>query len=75
MKAQQNMEIIQLDEARGAQVRARIKCVKERKQNKKDFCRLEKSRGKKRVMTKLRRTTGETTTNHREILQRTSNFF
>ena len=43
--------------------------IEEGERNTKYFCSLEKSRGKKKVMTKLRRTAGETTTNQREILQ------
>ena len=69
LKAKQKIEIIQLDKARGAQTRARIKWIEEGERNTKYFCSLEKSRGKKNVMTKLRRATGETTTNQREILQ------
>ena len=49
--------------------RVRIKWIEEGERNTKYICRLEKSRGKKKVITKLRRTTGETTTNQREILQ------
>ena len=69
LKAKQKMEIIQLDKARGAQIRARMKRIEEGERNTKYFCSPEKSRGKKKAMTKLRRTTGETTPNQREILQ------
>ena len=69
MKAKQKTEIIQLDKARGAQTRARINGIEEGERNTKYFCSLEKSRGKKKVMTELRRTMGETTTNQREIVQ------
>ena len=69
ISANTKMEIIQLDKARGAQTRARIKWTEEGEPNTKYFCSLEKSMGKKKVITKLRRRMGEITTNQREILQ------
>ena len=69
MKAKQKMEILQIDKTRGAQVRARIKWIEEGERNTKYFCNLEKNRGTKKVMTRLRTTTGEVTTNQSEILQ------
>ena len=68
MKAKQKIETIQLDKARGAQPELGLSGLKKRNETQ-YFCSLEKSRGKKKVMTKLRRTMGETTTNQREILQ------
>ena len=62
------MEIIQLDKARGAQIRAMIKWTEEGERHTTYFAAQRKAEGKK-VMTKLRRTTGETTTNQTEILQ------
>ena len=67
LKAKQKMEIIQLDKDRGAQIRARTKWIEGGERNTKYFCSLEKSRGKKKVMTELRRTMGETTTNQRFV--------
>ena len=75
LKAKQKMEIIQLDKDRGAQIRARTKWIEEGERNTKYFCSLEKSRGKKKVMTELRRTTGETTTNQREIVQEQTAYY
>ena len=69
LKAKQKMKIIQLDKARGAQIKARIKWNEEGERNIKYFFSLEKSRGKKKVMTKLRRTIGENTINQKEVLQ------
>ena len=75
IKAKQKMEILQVDKTRGAQVRARIKWIEEGERNTKYFCSLEKNRGKKKVMTRLRTTTGEVTTNQREILQEQVTFY
>ena len=46
----QKLEILQIDKAKGAQIRSRVKWVEEGERNTKYFCNLEKYRGKKKIL-------------------------
>ena len=71
----QKLEIAQLNKAKGAQVRAGIKWVEEGERNTKYFCNLEKARGKKRSITRLRKETGEIVSNQQDVLQELTSFY
>ena len=74
LKAKKKMEIIQLDKARGRKSELGLSGLKKGNATK-NFYTLEKSRGKKKVVTKLRRTTGEATTNQRETLKKQVTYY
>jgi len=69
------LEIMHLDEAKGAQIRSRIKWIDDGEKNTKYFCSLEKTRAKKNTITRLKPHTGEVITNQTQILEEQVNFY
>ena len=55
MQAKQELELIHLNKAKGAQLRSRIKWIEEGEKNTKYFLGLEKSKGKANTITELKR--------------------
>ena len=75
VELKQKLEIIELEKARGAQCRSRIKWVQEGEKNTAYFCNLEKARKTKNVMTRLKKETGEIITNQGEIRKEQKQFY
>ena len=75
LRVKQQLEAISLEKARGAQVRARIKWIEEGERNTKYFLNLEKSRGKKNVMTRIIDNNGKLITNQTEVLEEQVKFY
>ena len=71
----QKLELIHLSKAKGAQIRSRIKWIEDGEKNTKYFLKLEKARGKKKIITRLRKETGEVITHQGEILKEQVNFY
>ena len=74
-KIKQKIELHEATKAKGAQVRARAKCVEDGERNAKYFYNLEKARGKKRVITKLCKESGEIITEQNKILEEQVMFY
>ena len=55
LKIKHELEVIQIEKTRGAQIRARIKWIEEGEKNTRFFCNLEKSRRKKNTITCLKK--------------------
>ena len=75
LKLKQNLELLHLDKAKGAQIRSRVKWIEEGERNTKYFCSLEKSRGRQKVITRLQRESGETVSDQNEVLQEQVSFY
>ena len=65
----QKLELIQLQQTKGAQTRARVKWIEEGEKNTKFFCSLEKSRRKKNTITRLQKPSGEVITDQGLLLK------
>lgn len=75
LQTKQKLDILQIEKARGAQVRARQKWIEEGEKNTAFFCSLEKSKRTKNTMTKLRKQSGELITDQHKILEEQVNFY
>lgn len=75
VQLKQKLELKQVNEAKGAQVRSRVKWIEEGERNSKYFCNLEKIRGKKKAITRLRKSTGEIVTKQNEVLKELTQFY
>ena len=75
LKIKQGLEILQLEKTRGAQVGSRVKWIEEGERNTKYFLNLEKGRGKKKIITKLQKKSGEVITNKTDLLNEQVNFY
>ena len=71
----QKIEIIQVNKAKGAQTRARVKWIEEGEKNTRFFCNLEKSRAKKNTITRLEKDTGETIVEQNKLLEEQVSFY
>ena len=63
------LEIIEIEKAKGAQLRSRIRYIEEGEKNTKFFLNLEKGRGKYNTITKLKTADGDIITNELELIE------
>ena len=75
LQQKQKLELIQLNKAKGAQVRARMKWIEDGERNTKYFCNLEKHNGKKKIISRLRTESGEVVTDQNKIMQEQVSFY
>lgn len=75
LNLKQKIEVMQLDRARGAQVRARVKWIEEGEKNTKFFCNLEKVRARKNTITRLKQSSGNIIIKQEEIMQEQVNYY
>ena len=71
----QKLELQQLDRARGAQVRSRIKWIEEGEKNTKYFYNLEKARGNRKIITRLTKESGEVITDQQKLLEEQVSYY
>ena len=71
----QKVEILQMNKAKGAQIRSRVKWIEEGERNTKYFCNLEKNRGKRKIITRLIKDSGDAITNQTDILEEQVSFY
>ena len=74
-QVKQKLEILQLDKAKGAQIRSRVKWVEEGERNTKYFCNLEKSRGKRKIITSLIKDSSVVLTEQNDIIEEQVSFY
>ena len=75
LKVKNQIEILTMEKARGAQIRSRIKWIEEGEKNTKYFLGLEKSRGNNNTMTSLRKRDGTAETDQSQILLEQYRYF
>ena len=75
LQTKRKLEIMSLEKARGAQIRARTKWVEEGEKNTKFFLGLEKNRAKQNTMTHLVKENGEIVTRQADVLHEQVNFY
>jgi exonuclease III len=71
----QKLEIIEIDKAKGAQIRARTKWIEQGEKNTRFFCGLEKSKKAKTIMTRLVKDNGDLITNQYKILDEQKHYY
>lgn len=69
LKLKQKLEINNLEKARGAQIRARVKWIEQGEKNTKFFLNLEKIRARQNTITRLKLSSGQLITNQGQILE------
>ena len=75
IQTKHQLELLILEKARGAQIRAREKWIEEGEKNTKYFCSLEKSRAKKKVITRLENESGGIVTDQISLIKEQVNYF
>ena len=75
IKVKNQIEIIAIEKARGAQIRSRTRWVEEGEKNTKYFLSLEKSRGNNNTMTSLRKNDGTSEIDQSNILREQYQYF
>ena len=68
-KVKSEIEAIEMEKAKGAQIRSRIKYIEEGEKNTQFFLNLEKGRGKYNTITKLKTPQGDNITDEHELLE------
>ena len=75
LNVKNQLEILAMEKARGAQIRSRIKWIEDGEKNTKYFLGLEKTRGNKNTMTSIRKDNGTVETDQSNILREQYQYF
>ena len=74
-KIKKELGIYELQEAKGAQTRSKIKFIEEGEKNTKYFLNLEKARSNTKILDKITKEDGECVVNHQDIMKEQVRFF